>query len=156
MSCSEKDTKIVYTVEDWLFGCVNFSVPQDAIDGIFAERRVDASQQYAKEVDVTIGAGEEPKKIDVRLLKADLYKWIVLGPGKVSSVSDSDNGWSHSEGGYTLSKDDKKMLIAEANAIYEELEPDSVFGKKYTKIHSLGIMPAKRDLDGNPLPRIVR
>jgi len=156
MPVSENDTPKVYTVEDWLFGCVNFAVPQDAVDGIFAERCVDKTQPYAKEVDVTVEEGEEPIKIDVRLLKADLYKWIVLGPGKVNSISDSDNGWSHSEGGYTLSKDDKKLLIAEANAIYDELEPDSVFGKKYTKVHSLGIRPAMRDMDGQPLPRIVK
>ena len=141
----ENDTTKVYTVEDWLFGCVNFAVPQSAVEQICAERGIEPRSDYA-------GA----EKDDLLLLKADLYKWIVLGPGKVNSTSDSDNGWSHSEGGYTLSKDDKKLLMAEANAVYEELEPASVFGKKYTKVHSLGIRPAMRGMDGEPLPRIVR
>jgi hypothetical protein len=141
------DTQKVYTVEDWLFGCVNFSVPQSAVDYICVERGVDPQQSYED-----AKAGE----LDLRLLKADLYKWIVLGAGKVNNTSDSDNGWSHSEGGYNMNKDDKKLLMAEANAIYDELEPDSVFGKRYTRVHSLGIMPAKRDVDGEPLPRIVR
>ena len=154
MSESKNDTTKVYTVEDWLFGCVNFAVPQEATNGICAVRRVEPSAPYAEKVDVIVGEGEEPKQIDIRLLKADLYKWIVLGPGKVNNTSDSDNGWSHSDGGYTLSKDDKRLLMDEANAIYEELEPESVFGKKKIRVHSFGIMPARRDLDGEPLPRI--
>lgn len=133
-----------YTVRDWLFGCVNFSVPESAVETILCQRDVDGDTDYAD---------KESLPIDIRLLKADLLKWIVLGPGKVNNVSDSDNGWSHSEGGYALSKDDKKMLMDEANAIYEELEPASVFGKKKIRMRSAGIMPAYRDLDGTPLPR---
>ena len=48
---------------------------------------------------------------------------------------------------------DKKLLMDEANAIYAELEPESVFGKKKIRMRSAGIMPAYRDLDGSPLPR---
>lgn len=147
------DTAKVYTVGDWLFGCVNFAVSQEATDSIFAERNVDPTQKYAKEVNVTVGEGEEPKTIATRLLKADLIKWIILGPGKVNNTSDQDNGWSHSDGGYSLSKEDKKILMDEANAIYEELEPSSVFGKKKIRMRSAGIMPAYRDIDGNPIPR---
>lgn len=147
------DTQKVYTVEDWLFGCVNFAVSQETADCILNERAVDGTQKYAKMVDVTVGEGEEPKTIDVRLLKADLLKWIVLGAGKVNNTSDQDNGWSHSDGGYTLSPEDKKLLTDEANAIYGELEPESVFGKKKIRMRSAGIMPAERDLDGSPLPR---
>lgn len=153
MPDTSNDTQKVYTVEDWLFGCVNFAVSQDAVDRIFAERSVDGGQEYAKEINVTVGEGEEPKTIDIRLLKADLLKWIVLGPGKVNNTSDSDNGWSHSDGGYTLSLEDKKLLMNEANGIYEELEPESVFGKKKIRMRSAGIMPAYRDTDRTPLPR---
>ncbi len=147
------DTQKIYTVEDWLFGCVNFAVSQETADCILAERCVDGSQKYTKIIDVTVGDGEEPKTIDTRLLKADLLKHIVLGAGKVNNTSDSDNGWSHSDGGYTLSKEDKKLLKDEANAIYEELEPSSVFGKKKIRMRSAGIMQARYDLDGTPLPR---
>jgi hypothetical protein len=150
---SANDTKVVYTVEDWLFGCVNFAVPHEGVDAIFAERCVDPTQEYAKEVNVNTGEGEEPKTIDARLLKADLLKWIVLGAGRITDTKDQDNGWAHAGGGYTLSKDDKKLLMDEANAIYEELEPESVFGKKKIRMRSAGIMPAYRDVDGTPLPR---
>ena len=142
----DRKCNAVYTVEDWLFGCVNFGVPKEAILTILSGRGVDALCAYADRD--LIG-------FDVRLLKADLLRWMVLGPSKVNSVSDSDNGWSHSGGGYTLSEADKKLLMDEANAIYEELEPESVFGKTKIRVRSLGIMPAYRDSCGMPLPRKV-
>ena len=156
MSTSSSDNTKFYTVEDWLFGCVNFSVPQSAVDAILAQREVDGSQKYAKQVEVIVEAGEEPKTIDIRLLKADLLKWIIQGAGKVNSTSDSDNGWSHSEGGYTLTTEDKILLKDEANAIYAELEPESIFGKKKIKVHSMGIMPAKRNTDGTIITDMLR
>lgn len=143
-----------YTVKDWLCGCVNFEVPDSAIDYVCATRGVESDMAYAdyiaKPSDDSEGVDAKP---DIRLLKADLLKWIVLGAGKVNNTSDSDNGWSHSSGGYTLSKDDKQLLTDEANAIYGELEPESVFGKKRIRMRSAGIMPAYRDVDGDPLPR---
>lgn len=135
-------TSSEYTVEDWLFGCVNFAVPQTAVDFILATRGVDGDTLYEDSGDLDV---------DIRLLKADLLKWIVLGAGKVNNTTDSDNGWSHSDGGYTLSKDDKKMLLAEANAIYEELEEDSVFYASKTTVHSLGIRPVRWNLNGTPI-----
>lgn len=136
-----------YTIEDWLFGRVNFEVPQCAVTSILAERGVDGSTPFDDAKEGTL---------DIRLLKADLYRWIVLGPSKVNSTSDSDNGWSHSGGGYSLSEYDKKLLTDEANAIYGELEPDSVFGKTRVRMRSLGIMRAYTDLDGTPIERKVR
>jgi len=132
----------VYTAKDWLFGCVNFAVPDEAVMHVLLERSTDSEQPFY-EVEQRVR----------ELLKADLYKWIVLGAGKVNNTTDSDNGWSHSDGGYTLSKDDKRLLMDEANAIYAELEPESVFGKKKIRMRSAGIMPAYRDLDGEPLER---
>lgn len=143
------DTQKVYTVGEWLFGCVNFSVSQETVDSICAKREVLPSTLYSDM------EGGENKNPTLRLMKADLYKWIVLGPGKINNTSDGDNGWSHSGGGYTLSKDDKKLMIGEANGIYEELEPESVFGKCKIRMRSAGIMPAYRDFDGNPIPRDI-
>lgn len=139
-------TQSTYTVGDWLFGCVNFEVPQSAVSYVCSCRGVEKDTTYVSYV-------SSESNTDIRLLKADLYKWMVLGPSKVNNTSDSDNGWSHSSGGYTLSDDDKKMLMDEANAIYDELEPESVFGKKKIRMRSAGIMPAYRDTDGMPLPR---
>jgi hypothetical protein len=141
MSASSENTA-VRTVGEWLFGCVNFAVPGDAVTNITEDRGVDET-----------AAKDSVETNTLRLMKADLYKWIILGPGRVTDTKDQDNGWAHAGGGYTLSKDDKKMLMDEANAIYEELEPSSVFGKKKIRMRSAGIMPAYRDTDGTPLPR---
>lgn len=141
------DTHKVYTVGDWLFDCVNFAVPDGAVNFVCSSRCVLPNTEYSE---MTI---DNKPNSTLRLLKADLFKWIVLGAGKVNNTSDSDNGWSHSEGGYTLSDADKKLLLEEANGIYEELEPESVFAKKKIRMRSTGIMPAYRDTDGTPLPR---
>lgn len=137
----------IRTVRDWLLGSVNFEIPVEAIDSILFTRGVDGAVSYS---DAKNGS------VDPRLLKADLLRWIVLGASKVNSTSDSDNGWSHSGGGYTLSEYDKKLLMAEANALYGELEPESIFGKTRIRMRSMGIMPAYRDSDGTPQPREVR
>ena len=139
---TSNDTEKVYTVEDWIFGCVNFAIPQDAVLDVCDNRCIPVNELKAN-VD----------KNTLRLMKADLYKWIVLGPGRVTDTKDQDNGWAHAGGGYTLSEFDKKLMMDEANAIYAELEKESVFGKKKIRMRSAGIMPAYRDTDGEPLPR---
>lgn len=141
----EPEAETVYTIEQHLYDSINFSIPESAVRGVLKKRGVEGSDEYNPE-----DTEQAPK---VRLLYADLLKWICLGAGRTNRVSDSDNGWSHSEGGYTLSKDDKKLLMNEVNAIYEELEPASVFGKRTIRMRSMGIMPALRDVDGTPLPR---
>ena len=162
MPVCANDNLNVYTVGEWLFGCVNFAVPESAVDYVCNTRAVDPDVPYAQQLAaasvpaaITVPAASPAGNTDVHplLLKADLIRWIVLGPGKVNSTSDSDNGWSHSEGGYTLSEADKKLLIDEANAIYEELEPQSVITRTRIRMRSAGIMPAYRDTDGTPLPR---
>ena len=139
---ANNDNTNVRTVGDYLFGCVNFAVPCDAVTNITEDRNVNETD-----------AKDSVDANTLRLMKADLYKWIILGPGRVTDTKEQDNGWAHAGGGYTLSKDDKKMLMDEANAIYAELEPESVFGKKKIRMRSAGIMPAYRDVDGTPLPR---
>lgn len=136
------DNASVRTVGDFLFGCVNFAVSSDAVTHVSLERGYDPNTEKADVEENTL-----------RLMKADLYKWIVLGPSRVSDTKDQDNGWAHSGGGYTLSKEDKKLLMDEANAIYEELEPKSVFGKKKIRMRSAGIMPTYYDTDGTPIRR---
>lgn len=135
----------VYTIEDFILDKVKFAVPPQALRPIFMERNLEPEQE-AFTADVTT----------LRLVYADLLKWMVLGPSKVSSTSDSDNGWSHTDGGYQLTADDIAALKAEANGIYKELEPESVFGKKARfVINSYGIQPANRQGGAN-MPHIIR
>lgn len=134
----------VRTAEDYVFGCVNFAVPQEAVDHILSEREITSSKPY-----------EELEKKDKDLLKADLYVWICMGPSKVDSTSDSDNGWKHSEGGYTLSDEDKDRMLAVAKAIYEKYDEEYIDDSVSVAISSFGIQPCDYDEAGIPLPHIV-
>lgn len=134
----------VRTAEDYVLGCVNFAIPQEAADYILGERNIEAEKPY-----------DELEKKDRELLKADLYVWICMGPSKVSSTSDSDNGWSHSEGGYTLSDDDKDRMLAFAKAIYEKYDEEYIDVSVSVQISSFGITPCDYDEAGIPLPHFA-
>ena len=135
-----------YTVEDYILAKVKFEVPVDALYPIFIDREIELKTPMM-----------DSDRTKVRLAYADLLKWMILGPSKVNNTSDTDNGWTHSSGGYQLTNDYIKELKNEANAIYKELEPSSVFGRKTTfKMNSGGIKRANSDLAGNLLPHIIR
>lgn len=135
-----------YTVQDYLSARVKFGIPKAALAAILADRGIEPDTAYAdRDADAT------------RLAYADMLKWFVLGPSKKNNTSDTDNGWTHSGGGYELDDNDRKLLIAEANAIYDELEPDSVIKSKSTfRMMSFGTQHANYDTGGNPLPHVVR
>lgn len=140
------DTKKSFTtVADYLYGCVNFEIPDEAVDYVCFGREVSSDTLLA-----------EADKDKLELLKADLYTWIVLGPGSVNNTSDTDNGYTHSGGGYSLSNDDKKLLLGAANAIYSKHDEPTVGRKATFKINSFGIRRADRTPYGMPLPHIIR
>lgn len=131
---------------DYLPAKVKFDIPKAAMLAIFADRDVDPATPYA---DADKGA--------LRLAYADMLKWFVLGGSKENNTSDTDNGWTHSGGGYELDDTDRNLLIKEANAIYDELEPTSVIKNKTTfKIMSFGIRHADYDVTGNLIPHIIK
>lgn len=139
-------SETTYTIEQYLFDAVNFDISEGAVKAALMKRGIDGTFPYD---------ADDSDNSSVELAKADIYKWIVLGPSRVGAVSDSDNGWSHSGGSYTLSEADKKLLTDEANAIYEANgEEDSIFGKMKIRVRSMGIMGCHYTAEGRPLPRI--
>lgn len=142
----EVNEKTFLTVGDYLIGKVKFEVSEDSMKAILVDRELDYNTAYG-----------DCDKSAVRLAYADMLKWIILGPSKFNNTSDTDNGWTHTGGGYELSDDDLSYLRAEANAIYSELEPASVLKKKSTfRITSHGIKRANRDAYGMPVPHIIK
>ena len=136
----------IYTLEDALFSKVRFNIPDDTVHTILIERALDGSMAYA-----------DANRDDVRLAYADILKWLVLGPSKMNNTSDSDNGWSHTEGGFEIPERDRAELKAEANAIYAELEPSSMLKKKSSfRITSHGVKRADISAFGCPLPHIIK
>lgn len=141
----DKDNTI-FTLEDALFSKVRFSIPEDTVRTILIERALDGNMAYA-----------DVNPADVRLAYADILKWLVLGPSKINNTSDSDNGWSHTEGGFEMSERDRAELKAEANAIYAELEPSSMLKKKSSfRVTSHGVKRADFSVFGCPLPHIIK
>lgn len=141
----EKETN-AYTVLDYLANKVNFEVYRETVIGILADRGVDPSDMYV-----------DSDRDSMRLAYADLLKWFLLGPNKVNNTSDSDNGWTHSGGGYDMSDDDRAEMKAEANAIYKELEPGSMLKKKSSfRIISHGVKRASYSPWGSPLPNLIK
>ena len=136
----------IYSIIDYLLDKVRFDVPESAIKPILIERGLDGGM-LATDCDRDL----------LRLCYADLFKWYVIGASKVNSTSDSDNGWSHSGGGFSLDADDRKLIIKEANAIYGELEPSSSIKTKGSfRMMSFGVRHADYDISGNPLPHVIK
>lgn len=133
------------TVRDYIFGCVNFQVPDEAVDYILSQR-----EEEVKGDDLLSGTDKRIRE----LLKADLYVWICMGPTKVDSTSDSDNGWKHSDGGYTLTDADKDRMLAYARSIYEKYDEEAFDDSVEVHVSSFGIQPCNYDEAGFPLPHI--
>lgn len=131
------------TVEEALMGKVKYEVPDEALRTILVERELDGNAEYATE-----------DRARVRLAYADLLRWLILGPSKVNNTTDADNGWSHAGGGYELSAEDISRMRAEANAIYEELEPSSALRSRCAfRMMSHGMRRADISAFGSRVPR---
>lgn len=136
----------ILSVGNYLISKVKFEVPEDTVKAILVDRELDYDAAYM-----------DSDRNAVRLAYADLLKWIILGPSKFNNTSDTDNGWTHSGGGYEMSDDDISALKAEANAIYAELEPTSELKKKATfRMTSHGIKRANYTVWGQPMPHIIK
>lgn len=126
MNCTEP-ANTERTILDWLCDIVNFPVSEGAAIDILTERHIAPNMLL-----------DEVEKKDKDLCKADLYVWVCTSPNRRGDMQDSDNSWSHKEGGYTLSAEDKKRLMSMANNIYEMYDEEPV-GKRVIKLSSFGI-----------------
>ena len=131
------------TMEDFLYGCVNFRIPEEAMASILARVDVNPSDLYS-ELDGRTR----------RLCEAKLYEWIATSPSRIGDVSDSDNNWRHSEGGFSFSEADRRFYLSLANSIYDELDMPKV-GCTKVRVKSYGIRRADIGMNGMPLPHII-
>jgi len=142
----ERNGMRLLTVEEALMSKVKFEVPDETLHTILVERELDGGSEYATE-----------DRGKTRLAYADLLKWFIVGPSKVNNTTDTDNGWTHAGGGYELSQEDISRMRAEANAIYDELEPASSLKRRVTfRLSSHGVRKADLLACGLRAPRIQR
>ena len=162
---NESGEKKVRTVRDYVFDCVNFQISDETAEHICDERGIDPDKTFDElfpkpEADAPDAVADDENVIEPKrtkeLLKADLYVWICMGPTKVNSTSDSDNGWSHSEGGYQLTDEDKDRMLAYAKSIYEKYDEEFDYDDSVeVNVSSFGIQPCDYNEAGIPLPHEV-
>ena len=133
------------TIEDYLYGCVNFPVPSEAINTALLKQN---KRSEGTIVQSTLYASMEEKDID--LCEAELYLWICTSPSRLGSVTDKDNDWEHADGGITLSDTDRKYYRSLANDIYKRYGLTPV-GQPIAKILNFGVKHCNYDGDLNPI-----
>ena len=143
-STEETPAEAAYSISDYLLGCVNIDIPSEVLVRICLDRDISYNAE-ATEVEKSVRD----------LCKADLLVWMVMGVSKRGTVSDTDNGWTHSDGGFTLTDADKVLFLKMANEIYEENGEDTI-GKTKATFRSQGIRPADYTLQGEPVPHILK
>jgi hypothetical protein len=94
-------------IEDYLRGKVGFSVPDNALETIFADRGITKGDPIWV---------FDKKTLD--LATADLYMYCASTPSVKGSTEDSHGGWKHKDGGWESSAYDKRNLRQMANEIY--------------------------------------
>jgi len=99
------------SIEDYLRGCVGFSVEDNAIDTILLDRDVAPDTMV-----------ETLSKKTKDLCRADLYMWCASTPSVKGAVYDADGGWKHQESGWESSAYDKRTLREMANTIYAQYQ----------------------------------
>lgn len=97
------------TVEDYLYGCVGYAIPEEALNTILVDRGIEHG--------ASVSALDKRTK---ELCKADLYMWCVNSPSVFGNIEDSNGVWKHKEGGSQTSASDKKHLLRMANRIYKK------------------------------------
>ena len=131
-----------YTIADYLLGCVDIDVPRETIVRICLDRDIDICENAA-DIDKNVRD----------LCKADLFVWMVTGVSRRGTVTDTDNGWTHSDGGFTFTDEDKARFLSMANKIYDDNGEDTI-GRTKAKVFSYGIKRSNVSPDGTRLPYI--
>lgn len=95
-------------IEDYLRGCVGYSVTAEAINTILIDRGINPGTDVS-------GLDKKQKE----LCRADLYMWCASGnPSITASVEDANGVWRHKEGSTQSLPSDKRELRRMANDIY--------------------------------------
>lgn len=94
-------------IEDYLRGKVGFDIPDNALQSIFADRKLEKG----------FLVGDIDKRT-LDLATADLYMYCASTPSVKGSTEDAHGSWRHKDGGWESSAYDKRNLRQMANDIY--------------------------------------
>jgi len=99
----------ITTIESYLSGMVPWSLSEAMLNTIRIKRGI------AYNASVTSLSLET-----LELATADAYMMAISMPSSYTGAKDSDGGWSHTEGNYSISSADKGLFKSLANAIYKK------------------------------------
>lgn len=97
------------TIQESLRNINIYPIPDNVIIDTCEKRELTAEEKTTNEIRNTSA---------YRLATADIYKWLAFAPSSIS-----ENGIS-----FSISENDRKRFLDEANKIFEELEPESQYG----------------------------
>ena len=118
-----------YLLREWLLESVNIPINEDTIKAVMLAREVVFDLPF-----------EESTGKERDLCRADLLTLLATSATKLDSQTEKDNGWSSTQGGYTLSESDKRRYLRMADALYTRHGEKSLTSNKVrVKIHHYGI-----------------
>ena len=96
-----------YTIENWLRGKVDYTIPSETMTAILFDNKVaegtDVSDTTEKERDLCL---------------ADLLVWLSCSSTVSSASSDSDGGWKHTDS--VKNVHNRSALASRAKTLYEK------------------------------------
>lgn len=99
----------ITTIESYLSGIVPWSLSEAMLNTIRIKRGI-AYNASATSLSLET----------LELATADAYMMAISMPSSYTGAKDSDGGWSHTEGNYSISSGDKGLFKSLANAIYKK------------------------------------
>lgn len=115
-----------YTIDQYLRGKVDYSIPDEVLKAIRFDRKV------SEESDVT--------QLDTRIIDlclADLLMWLSNSAAVTSGAYDSDGGWQHQEANKTVPESTKRSLKQWAMGIYKQYNDPKLAQREKMVLHNL-------------------
>nr|DAH30081.1 MAG TPA: hypothetical protein [Caudoviricetes sp.] len=122
----------LHTIENYLRGCVGFSVTEYMLENVLLRRGIDpgASVDFLSQRDLD-------------LAEAELLRIAITIPSVRGSVEDADGKWKHKEGQTELHVSDKKEMMRRANDLRVKWGEEK-FGQRVINIVSCGMGKRRR------------
>lgn len=99
---------VTYTISDYLKG-VSQLITEDGLGYVLAKRSLDGGEVLS---DLT--------ERDIDLAEGTAYYWLSNLPVGGATEKVSDGGWSHSEGGWTVSKANIEEWMRKYRALFDK------------------------------------
>lgn len=122
-----EETAMEYSAKDWLSAKCRV-LDEDGVLAVLAERGIEADTPF---VDLSA------KERDLLLAEGLLSQILLCGTG--TTVKDSDGNWSHSEGGWQITKADKAAWENLYLRLRKKWGEDTALSEKGIKLNAFGM-----------------